>query len=114
MVLSRIGDRIGRKKTLIITGGATVPIGLPPTCDGVGSLAPVLLVVLRIVQGPGTGGEWGGAPLIAAWLLSRFDDSRVPVAGCLVLTAVVPIVAAAPAGRASKDGERHPAASERG
>ncbi|MGW8528126.1 MFS transporter [Nocardiopsis sp. NPDC055824] len=69
VVFSHIGDRIGRKKTLIITlslmGGATMGLGLPPTYDSIGVLAPVLLVVLRIVQGMGIGGEWGGALLLA-------------------------------------------------
>jgi metabolite-proton symporter len=69
VVFSHIGDRIGRKKTLIITlslmGGATMGIGLLPTYDSIGVLAPVLLVVLRIVQGMGIGGEWGGALLLA-------------------------------------------------
>ncbi|GAB2481767.1 MFS transporter [Nocardiopsis aegyptia] len=69
VVFSHIGDRIGRKRTLIITlslmGGATMLIGLLPTYDTVGILAPVLLVVLRIIQGMGIGGEWGGALLLA-------------------------------------------------
>ncbi|MFJ9556216.1 MFS transporter [Nocardiopsis sp. NPDC101807] len=69
VVFSHIGDRIGRKKTLIITlslmGGATMCIGLLPTYDSIGVLAPVLLIVLRVVQGMGIGGEWGGALLLA-------------------------------------------------
>ncbi|WP_433698857.1 MFS transporter [Nocardiopsis sp. CA-288880] len=69
VVFSHIGDRIGRKKTLIITlslmGGATMGIGLLPTYDSIGVLAPVLLIVLRVVQGMGIGGEWGGALLLA-------------------------------------------------
>ncbi|MBQ1080004.1 MFS transporter [Nocardiopsis sp. B62] len=69
VLFSHIGDRIGRKKTLIITlslmGGATMFIGLLPTYDSIGVLAPILLIFLRIVQGLGIGGEWGGALLLA-------------------------------------------------
>lgn len=69
IVFSHIGDRIGRKKTLVITlslmGGATVAIGLLPNYDQVGVLAPVLLILCRVVQGLAIGGEWGGALLLA-------------------------------------------------
>jgi MFS transporter, MHS family, proline/betaine transporter len=65
IVIGRIGDRQGRKTALLITifGMAlgTIGIGLLPTFDQVGVLAPILLVVLRIVQGLAAGGEWGGA-----------------------------------------------------
>lgn len=69
VVLSHIGDRIGRKKTLVLTlgmmGGATVLIGCLPTYDMIGVWAPALLVLLRVVQGLGISGEWGGALLLA-------------------------------------------------
>lgn len=69
IVFSHIGDKIGRKKTLVITlslmGGATIAIGLLPTYAQVGVLAPVLLILCRIVQGLAIGGEWGGALLLA-------------------------------------------------
>ncbi len=69
MVFGHFGDRVGRKSMLVITllmmGGATFFIGLLPTFDSVGLLAPVLLVVLRFVQGFAVGGEWGGATLMA-------------------------------------------------
>jgi metabolite-proton symporter len=69
VIFAHIGDRIGRKKTLVITlslmGGATVLIGCLPTYDHIGVWAPILLISLRIVQGLGIGGEWGGALLLA-------------------------------------------------
>ena len=69
VIFAHIGDRIGRKKTLVLTltlmGGATVLIGLLPTYDQIGIWAPVLLISLRIIQGLGIGGEWGGALLLA-------------------------------------------------
>ncbi|MFK3664286.1 MFS transporter [Ochrobactrum teleogrylli] len=69
VIFAHIGDRIGRKKTLVITlslmGGATVLIGLLPTYDHIGVWAPILLILLRMVQGLGIGGEWGGALLLA-------------------------------------------------
>src|SRR3954453_10336345 len=59
------GDRIGRKATLISTllmmGIASALIGLMPTYAAIGIWAPTLLVVLRILQGIGVGGEWGGS-----------------------------------------------------
>ncbi len=68
-LFGHIGDRIGRKKSLVITllmmGTVTVLIGLLPTYASIGVWAPVLLVLLRIVQGVAVGGEWGGAVLMA-------------------------------------------------
>lgn len=68
-LFGHIGDRIGRKKSLVITllmmGTVTVLIGLLPTYASIGFWAPVLLVLLRIVQGVAVGGEWGGAVLMA-------------------------------------------------
>ncbi len=69
VLFAHIGDRIGRKKTLVLTlslmGGATVMIGLLPTYDMIGMCAPALLILMRIIQGMGIGGEWGGALLLA-------------------------------------------------
>lgn len=68
-IFAHIGDRIGRKRTLVLTlslmGGATVMIGLLPGYDDIGILAPILLIVFRLIQGLGIGGEWGGALLLA-------------------------------------------------
>ncbi|WP_415318588.1 MFS transporter [Citrobacter amalonaticus] len=69
VIFAHIGDRIGRKKTLVLTlslmGGATVMIGLLPTYEMIGIWAPILLILMRIIQGMGIGGEWGGALLLA-------------------------------------------------
>ncbi|MDQ0858801.1 MFS transporter [Bacillus sp. V2I10] len=69
VIFSHIGDKIGRKKTLVMTlslmGGATVLIGLLPTYEAIGIWAPILLIALRLIQGLGIGGEWGGALLLA-------------------------------------------------
>ena len=69
IVIGHFGDRIGRKSmlvlTLVIMGVATFLIGLLPTYETIGPWAAVLLVVLRIAQGFGVGGEWGGAVLMA-------------------------------------------------
>jgi MFS family permease len=68
-IFGHIGDKIGRKKSLVITlvmmGTVTVLIGLLPTHASIGVWAPVLLILLRIVQGIAVGGEWGGAVLMA-------------------------------------------------
>lgn len=68
-VSGHLGDRIGRKSTLILTflimSISTAAIGLLPTYQSVGFWAPVLLCVLRLTQGFAVGGEWGGAAIIA-------------------------------------------------
>jgi len=69
IVFGHLGDRIGRKTMLVTTlmmmGVATFLIGLLPTHHSIGAWAPILLVLLRFVQGFGVGGEWGGAVLMA-------------------------------------------------
>ncbi|AJW42077.1 major facilitator superfamily transporter [Rhodococcus sp. B7740] len=69
IVAGYFGDKIGRKKVLIATltlmGAATVGMGLLPTYATIGIWAPIILIVLRILQGFSTGGEWGGAALMA-------------------------------------------------
>ncbi|MEV4774034.1 MFS transporter [Microbacterium sp. LWH12-1.2] len=63
------GDKLGRKTvlmwTLILMGAATALIGVLPTYEAIGLTAPILLVLLRILQGISAGGEWGGAVLMA-------------------------------------------------
>ncbi|MHA6628607.1 MFS transporter [Pseudonocardia sichuanensis] len=70
VLFGHFGDRLGRKRMLVLTmalmGVASVLIGLLPTYEQVGALAPVLLIVLRIAQGVAVGGEWGGAVLMSA------------------------------------------------
>lgn len=69
IVCGHFGDRIGRKRMLIITmivmGGVSVAIGLIPGSAQIGVVAPILLVTLRIVQGLAIGGEWAGGNLMA-------------------------------------------------
>jgi len=68
-VFGHYGDRIGRKATLVAAlltmGVSTVAIGLLPTYETIGTLAPLLLALCRFGQGLGLGGEWGGAVLLA-------------------------------------------------
>ncbi|MFG2466446.1 MFS transporter [Streptomyces canus] len=70
VLFGHIGDRRGRRPVLVasllLTGAATVAVGCVPTYDTIGVSAPVLLLVLRFLQGLGLGGEWGGAVLLTA------------------------------------------------
>src|SRR6516162_1019145 len=63
------GDRIGRKATLIITllvmGISSALVGILPKTAAIGVAAPLLLTVIRLIQGIGVGGEWGGSVLLA-------------------------------------------------
>lgn len=69
IIFAHYGDRLGRKKMLMITlalmGGGTFLIGCLPNFESIGYAAPVLLVLLRVIQGIGVGGEWGGSALMA-------------------------------------------------
>jgi MFS family permease len=68
LLFGHIGDRLGRKKslitTLVVMGCATTCVGLLPSYQQAGILSPILLVTLRILQGIAVGGEWGGAVLM--------------------------------------------------
>ncbi len=70
IVFGHFGDRLGRKKTLVATllmmGGATFAIGLVPTAVAIGAGAPLILVLLRAIQGTALGGEWAGAALLTS------------------------------------------------
>lgn len=67
-LFGHFGDRLGRKSMLVLTmfvmGLSTFCIGLLPDYSSIGVLAPILLILLRIIQGIGLGGEWGGASLM--------------------------------------------------
>lgn len=68
VIFGHFGDRVGRKSMLVITlmlmGVATFLIGVLPTYESIGIWAPILLLVLRVAQGFGVGGEWGGSVLM--------------------------------------------------
>lgn len=70
LFFGRIGDRLGRKKafltTLVVMGASTCGIGLLPGYASIGFLAPVILVLLRLIQGLALGGEYGGAAVYVA------------------------------------------------
>jgi metabolite-proton symporter len=76
IVFGHYGDRIGRKRLLMISlvlmGGSSAAIGLLPSVASIGVAAPLLLILLRLVQGFAVGGEWGGAVLMAA----EYGDAR--------------------------------------
>jgi MFS family permease len=78
LFFGRIGDLVGRKYaflvTLLLMGGATAAIGFLPTYESVGILAPILLIIIRILQGLALGGEYGGAAVYVAEHVP--DDQR--------------------------------------
>lgn len=102
-IAGHFGDRIGRKSmlvaTLILMGAATFIIGLLPTYASVGVIAPIALLILRIMQGLAAGGEWGGAALMAVehapvakrGLFGGFPQIGVPL-GMLMATIVLTVV----------------------
>ncbi|MFJ2768644.1 MFS transporter [Streptomyces sp. NPDC087300] len=106
VVFGHFGDRVGRKKLLVISllmmGGATFAMGLLPTHASIGVGAPVLLTVLRLVQGFALGGEWGGAVLLvsehggdksrgfwASWPQAGAPGGNLLATGVLALLAAV-------------------------
>lgn len=105
LIFGHYGDRLGRKTmlvlTLLIMGVATFLVGCLPTFDTIGIWAPILLVVLRMLQGIGLGGEWGGAVLMAVehspegrrGLNGSWPQSGAP-AGLVIGTGVFAIVSA--------------------
>src|SRR5919106_4889501 len=107
VIIGHYGDRIGRKSmlvlTLVVMGIATFLIGLLPTYEQIGSWAAVALVLLRVAQGFGVGGEWGGAVLMAVehapagrrGFYGSWPQIGVP-AGLLVSTAVFSAFAGLP------------------
>ena len=70
LVFGRLGDLVGRKYTFLITivimGGATFAVGILPTSDTIGIAAPIILIILRMLQGLALGGEYGGAATYVA------------------------------------------------
>ncbi len=103
IVAGHLGDRLGRKKmlvlTLILMGASTALIGVLPTYAQIGIAAPIMLMLLRVLQGFSAGGEWGGAALMAvehapkgkrSWF-GAFPQIGVPI-GMILATAVLWII----------------------
>jgi MFS family permease len=91
IVFGRIGDLLGRKYTFLITisvmGGATFLVGILPTYATIGWVAPILLVILRLIQGLALGGEYGGAATYVAEHAS--NDRRGYITSWIQTTATV-------------------------
>ena len=96
IIFGVVGDRLGRKKAFLITvslmGGATFLIGLLPTYQTAGIIAPILLILLRILQGIALGGEYGGAAIYVAEHAS--NDRRGAATGWIQSSASFGLLAA--------------------
>ena len=96
LVFGWFGDRTGRKKTFLVTitlmGVATVAIGLLPTYDQIGIVAPLLLLVMRVAQGFALGGEYGGAAIYVAEHSPR--EKRGFMTGWIQTTAALGLIGA--------------------
>jgi MHS family shikimate/dehydroshikimate transporter-like MFS transporter len=114
ILFGHFGDRLGRKNVLIITmlmmGLGTFAIGLLPSYDSIGIAAPILLVLIRLIQGLGMGGEYGGGVLMALEYSPRkrqgFFTSLVHIgtpAGVLIPVGLVTALDAALPGGAYDD-----------
>ncbi len=109
-IFGHFGDRVGRKTVLIVSmmtmGVATTLIGLLPTTEQIGVIAPILLITLRVVQGLAVGGEWGGAMLMALehspdkkrGFAASFANMGAP-AGALLATLAVSLFTMLPDGQ---------------
>ncbi len=119
VVFGHFGDRLGRKKMLLITvsimGSCTFLIGLLPTYSSVGVAAPILLITLRLVQGIGIGGEFGGGALVALenapagrrGVMGSVHQMGTPL-GLLVATGMFSLVELLPAASLNNWGWRIP------
>ncbi|HYE44607.1 MAG TPA: MFS transporter, partial [Caulobacter sp.] len=96
LIFGRMGDKVGRKAAFLITvtlmGGATFAIGLLPTYNQAGIIAPILLIVLRILQGTALGGEYGGAAIYVAE--HSPNDRRGAMTGWIQVSAALGLIGA--------------------
>lgn len=103
VIFGTLGDRVGRKSmlvtTVLIMGLATAAMGLLPTYSAIGVWAPLLLVLLRVIQGIAAGGEWGGAALMTVEHAPRehrgfyggFTQAAIPIAFILANLIFLPL-----------------------
>jgi MFS transporter, MHS family, shikimate and dehydroshikimate transport protein len=109
IIFGHFGDRVGRKSMLVLSmmlmGSGTFLVGVLPTYEQIGIMAPVLLVLLRLLQAVGLGGEWGGAVLLVSesapaqrrGLFGSFVQLGNPI-GRLIATGVFALAARLPEG----------------